>query len=216
MPASKNSQEKGAEITEGDHKHPPLLQPQVPPIQQLCPNKRFDALVEDGLSVPRGPSAPTPIFANHLFHLQSAWTRITSDQWVLRTVDLGYTLLFVSVPPLYPTSLTLFSDYSHKTVPQQEVQLLLQSGAIDIVPVSQGEGVLSLLFAYSESKRRSQIYPRFKSIKQIPKENKILQGSPSFHYSFPGARGLLCCPKVEKMLTSPWRATRPTGSFSYL
>lgn len=71
-----------------------------------------------------------PLFFNsHLSQFLSAWAHITSDQWVLSTVELGYALQFISTSPFHPPSLGLFRDHSHKIILQQKIQSLLQAGA---------------------------------------------------------------------------------------
>lgn len=58
-------------------------------------------------------------------------------------MEVGYSLQFVST---LPPSQSFFMDHFHEELLLQEVQSLLQSRAIEEVPLSQREGILFLLF----------------------------------------------------------------------
>ncbi|XP_065406172.1 uncharacterized protein LOC122174245 [Chrysemys picta bellii] len=115
------------------------------------PGRTFEGAVEDG--APVIPQDPAPSFRDRLSHFHRVWSLITSDRWVLRTVERGYAIQFSSFPPSHPPSPSLFRDPSHEQLLIQEVSTLLAMGAIEEVPVElRGRGFYSRYFLIPKSK----------------------------------------------------------------
>lgn len=56
------------------------------------------------------------------------WATITMDHWVLEIIQMGY-----AIPFTYPPSLSIFRDASQKHLLREEVDHLLQLGAMEQV-----------------------------------------------------------------------------------
>lgn len=83
-------------------------------------SRHFDERLEDAVLFPLMPDAVFPLFANHLSHFISAWSHITMDHWVLSTIEVGYTLQFISASFPFPF---LFRDPSQKELLVQRFNL---------------------------------------------------------------------------------------------
>lgn len=67
-----------------------------------------------------------------------------------------------------------------------------------------GEGFYSHYFLIPKTKDGLISIFRSRRVKQVPEGNKVLHSYPSFHYFFPGTRGLVCCPQFTEHLL-PYR-----------
>lgn len=73
-----------------DHLHPPPSQDLLnwAHTAQATRDTHFDKILEDDIQPPQSQD-PFPIFSDCLTHFLKAWKRVTSDCWVLNTVELG-------------------------------------------------------------------------------------------------------------------------------
>ncbi|XP_074982223.1 uncharacterized protein LOC142071241 [Caretta caretta] len=116
------------------------------------PKPASESTVEDGVPHQR-LDPPCLTFLSRLSPFYHAWPRITSDHWVLRTVERGYAIQFCALLPFHPPSLSLFRGPSHKQLFIQEVQSLLSLGAVEEVPQEhRGEAFYSWYFLIPKAK----------------------------------------------------------------
>ncbi|XP_043348930.1 uncharacterized protein LOC122455943 [Dermochelys coriacea] len=114
-------------------------------------SQAFEGVLKD--SVPDQSLDPSLCFLNCLPCFSCAWSNITSDHWVLCTVQNGYLLQFSSLPPSLPTSPSLFRNPSHEHLLEKEVRLLLEAGAVEAVLRSlRGKGFYSRYFLIPKAK----------------------------------------------------------------
>lgn len=112
----------------------------------------FDGTVEGDLST-ETLDRSTSTFGSRLSPFYYAWSRITSDEWVLRTVERGYSIQFSSLLPHQPPTPALFRDPSHKQLLTQEVKYLMEAGAVEEVPQElRGTGFYSRYFLIPKAK----------------------------------------------------------------
>lgn len=140
-------------------------------------NSHFVQLIKSSLPLPKITSVSTPIFANHLSHFRSAWSHITTGQWILSLVELEYTPQFFSVPPTpfpHPSSRTPLTSVCHF-----RSSSLSSGGHIGNSHIIRRDGILFPILSNPEGKESvegSQAYFRPKAAKKVSKENKILNG----------------------------------------
>ncbi|KAG6927625.1 hypothetical protein G0U57_009451, partial [Chelydra serpentina] len=71
----------------------------APTSHRRGPNKIFEGALEAGVPVHTDPAL---LFLNRLSPFSQAWSKVTTDRWVLHTVQGGYRLQFVSPPSSHP------------------------------------------------------------------------------------------------------------------
>ncbi|KAG6926702.1 hypothetical protein G0U57_011575, partial [Chelydra serpentina] len=76
----------------------------APTSHRRGPNKIFEGALEAGVPV---PSDPALLFLNRLSPFSTAWSNITTDRWIIQTVQRGYQLQFVSPPSSHPPTPSL-------------------------------------------------------------------------------------------------------------
>nr|XP_025045344.1 uncharacterized protein LOC112547415 [Pelodiscus sinensis] len=110
-------------------------------------SNKFDLLVEDANQLPIVSTEAHHLFHHHLRSFYHHWSTITTDRWVLKVVQSGLSIPFLSIPSTTPPSPSLFRDPSHEKLLEQEVQRLLTIGAIEGVPKQfWGKGFYSRYF----------------------------------------------------------------------
>ncbi|KAM7173925.1 uncharacterized protein RBU57_004199 [Macrochelys suwanniensis] len=181
----RTSCEDAAGVVGGGSRVIRLARTRAPLNHQRGPSKTFEVTPKDG--APVSTQDPSPLFRDRLSHFFRAWSKITSDRWVLRTVERGYHLQFVSFPSSHPPSLSLFRDPSHEQLLIQEVQMLLTIGVIEEVPREfRGKGFYSRYFLIPQIKRRATSYPGLARTQQIYGKVEVPHGFPGYYYPFPG------------------------------
>ncbi|KAK7878584.1 hypothetical protein WMY93_030420 [Mugilogobius chulae] len=94
------------------------------------PGQREPATVEHDARCP----APSGFSQRHL----SRWEALVSDPWVVSTLSKGYSIQFKRRPPKFDgVRLTVVSDPDRSLALRQEIQELLQKGAIEVVQSSE-------------------------------------------------------------------------------
>ncbi|KAJ1095605.1 hypothetical protein NDU88_000764 [Pleurodeles waltl] len=100
---------------------------------------------ESSLRLPPFPTHSSPV-GGRLQHFLRKWKTITTDTWVLSIVGKGYTHPFREFPPLIPPRPSYCSE-EHLLLLEQEVQVLLSKGAVELVPEQErGRGCYSRYF----------------------------------------------------------------------
>lgn len=75
------------------------------------------------------------------------------DRWVLSTVELGYSLQFISTPSSHPPFTSIARDPFHEELLVWEVQSLFQMGTMEEVPQNlRRKGFYSHYFIISKAK----------------------------------------------------------------
>lgn len=138
------------------------------------------------------PHNPQALFHHRLRPYQHRWSLISTDRWVNDIVAAGYTIPFISVPPPYPSSLSLFRDPSYETLLQQEVSCLLSIGAV--------ERVLLSVLPHPEEVRGLETYPGPASTQPSLAETEIQDGYIGLYHPCSRQRGLVCFPQLEGCL----------------
>ena len=119
----------------------------------------------------------SPSLAGRLRHCSINWEKITTDSWVLETVQ-GLRLNFVSPPvqTIFPQEASL-SEEDHSLV-TLEIQEMLQKGAIHMVPPSQTTpGYLSSLFLVPKKGGGQRPVVNLKPLNQfLPYEHFQMEG----------------------------------------
>lgn len=83
----------------------------------------------------------------HVQNFVDKWKQVTSDPWVLKIVEEGLRLKFVSKPPKSGVRTTNLLNIVHMSNILEEVKKLLGKGAIELVPPGQeGQGFYSTFF----------------------------------------------------------------------
>jgi hypothetical protein len=83
----------------------------------------------------------------HVQNFVDKWKQVTSDPWVLKIVEEGLRLIFVSKPPKSGVRTTNLLNIVHMSNILEEVKKLLGKGAIELVPPGQeGQGFYSTFF----------------------------------------------------------------------
>ncbi|XP_044130754.1 uncharacterized protein LOC122943828 [Bufo gargarizans] len=109
--------------------------------------------VSEGIQAPVDHSVSyvlrPPPFLDHLVggrlrFFSHVWSGITSDQWVLSTVQ-GFTIDLIADPSSIPAPPTVPLSYAARSQFQRELSDLLQKGAIERAPENRG-GVISSIF----------------------------------------------------------------------
>ena len=85
----------------------------------------------------------TKITAGSLRHAIKMWQRITTDQFILQTIQ-GYRLEFLAVPQQVVAPVTVVKGLTQQNVMQEEIEKLLLKGAIQLVSPSNGQFVSRL------------------------------------------------------------------------
>ena len=73
-----------------------------------------------------------------------AWTNITSDKWVLDIVRNGYTIEFLSQPPITCRKKQIQFNAHESCIINNEIDKLLHKGVIRQIPVSEVKFVSSI------------------------------------------------------------------------
>ena len=83
----------------------------------------------------------------HIQNFVDKWKQVTSDPWVLKIVEEGLRLKFISKPPKSGVRITNLLNIVHMSNILEEVKKLLGKGAIELVPPGQeGQGFYSTFF----------------------------------------------------------------------
>lgn len=77
----------------------------------------------------------SPSFGDRLAHFHDVWGLITTDSWVLHTIRMSYEIQFLFIPLLHPPTLSVFRDLSHEILLFEQIQSLLELGAVKEVPL---------------------------------------------------------------------------------
>ena len=85
----------------------------------------------------------TKLTAGSLRHAIKMWQRITTDQFILQTIQ-GYRLEFFAVPQQVVAPVTVVKGLTQQNVMQEEIEKLLLKGAIQLVSPSNGQFVSRL------------------------------------------------------------------------
>ena len=117
------------------------------------------------------PSAPHPSLpvGARLLSFVEAWSAITQDSWALSILRKGYRIPFAREPPLSLSPILFPVAHQHLNHLREEVQILLEKKAVEIVRDTSSPGFYSRIFLVKKKTGRYRLIIDLSSLNKMMK-----------------------------------------------
>ena len=117
------------------------------------------------------PSAPHPSLpvGARLLSFVEAWSAITQDSWALSILRKGYRIPFAKEPPLSLSPILFPVAHQHLNHLREEVQILLEKRAVEIVRDTTSPGFYSRIFLVKKKTGRFRLIIDLSSLNKMMK-----------------------------------------------
>ena len=138
------------------------------------------------------PSAPHPSLpvGARLLNFVEAWSAITQDSWALSILRKGYRIPFAREPPLLLSPILFPVAQQHLNHLREEVQILLEKKAVEIVRDTTSPGFYSRIFLVKKKTGRFSSHYRPIIAQQNDEGRSLSNGNCGLHSESYSSRGL--------------------------